>query len=142
MRVRCYQRPKLLGLAMVGGLVSAASGNREAAAISTRLPTPGRGPRPERPRATGHDTPHTPLRPMWCCRADGQPWPCAQARLLLRAEYDQNPVGLSIYLAGLMYEAMRDLYRLNPYDGPEPAALFDRFLAWGPRRRPPSEQPS
>jgi hypothetical protein len=29
---------------------------------------------------------------------------------------------------------MRDLYRLNPHDGPEPATLFTRFLAW--TRRP------
>ncbi|RIV36566.1 hypothetical protein [Micromonospora radicis] len=98
--------------------------------ITTRLPTPGDGPAPERPRAAGDGPPHTPLRPMWCCRADGQPWPCAQARLLLTVEYDGNRIGLSIYLAGLMYEAMRDLYRLNPYDAPAPAALFARFLTW------------
>ncbi len=106
--------------------------------ISTRLPTPGRGPHPERPYAVGATVPHTPLRPIWCCRACGQPWPCATARLLLRAEYESNPIGLSIYLAGLMYEAMRDLYHLNPHDGPEPAALFDRFVAWGPRRSHPA----
>nr|WP_232511452.1 hypothetical protein [Micromonospora sediminimaris] len=59
--------------------------------------------------------PHTPLRPTWCCRTDGQPWPCGEARLLLRAEYEHNPTGLSIYLAG-----------------------FSRFLAWTrPRRHPP-----
>ena len=104
--------------------------------ISTRLPKPGRGPYPERPGAVGTGPPHTPLRPMWCCRACGQPWPCASARLLLRAEYARNRTGLSIYLAGLMYEAMRDLYHLNPHDGPDPKTLFDRFLAWGsPRSR-------
>ncbi|GIJ27157.1 hypothetical protein Vqi01_23190 [Micromonospora qiuiae] len=98
--------------------------------ITTRLSPPDRGPHPERPSATGSGVPHTPLRPMWCCRADGQPWPCGEARLLLRVEYDGNPIGLSIYLAGLMYEAMRDLYHLNPHDAPDPAALFTRFLAW------------
>ncbi|MBX7269116.1 hypothetical protein KIF24_25890 [Micromonospora sp. Llam7] len=66
---------------------------------------------------------------MWCCRVGGQPWPCAEARLLLCAEFDRNPAGLAIYLAGLMYEAMRDLYHLNPHDGPEPKALFDRLSA-------------
>ncbi|GIJ80582.1 hypothetical protein SAMN05443287_115104 [Micromonospora phaseoli] len=91
--------------------------------------------RPGRPYPAGPDAPHTPLRPMWCCRADGQPWPCGSARLLLRAEYDHDLTGLSIYLAGLMYEAMRDLYHLNPHDGPEPKALFDRFLAWARPRR-------
>ncbi|PZF95411.1 hypothetical protein [Micromonospora endophytica] len=103
--------------------------------MGTRLPTPGPGPDPDRPRAADRRPPHTPLRPTWCCRADGQPWPCGEARLLLRREYDTNAVGLTIYLAGLMYEAMRDLYQLNPHDGPEPGALFHRFVAWaGPRR--------
>ncbi|MFF0721232.1 hypothetical protein [Verrucosispora sp. NA02020] len=104
--------------------------------ITTRLPVPGDGPRPERPRSVGSRPPHTPLRPTWCCRADGQPWPCGEARLLLRSEYDANSAGLTIYLAGLMYEAMRDLYHLNPHDGPEPRTLFDRFVAWGAARRP------
>ncbi|PZF95842.1 hypothetical protein [Micromonospora endophytica] len=109
--------------------------------VTTRLPTPGRGPLPERPRPVGAQAPHTPLRPMWCCRACGQPWPCAPARLLLRAEFDRNRTGLSIYLAGLMYEAMRDLYHLNPHDGPDPKALFARFLAWAAPRRPAADPP-
>ncbi|GGM47688.1 hypothetical protein GCM10011608_35580 [Micromonospora sonchi] len=99
------------------------------------MPAPGRGPHPERPRAADGRPPHTPLRPTWCCRSDGQPWPCGEARLLLRLEYDGNTVGLTIYLAGMMYEAMRDLYHLNPHDGPEPSALFDRFVTWGTSRR-------
>ncbi|WP_346776045.1 hypothetical protein [Micromonospora sp. HNM0581] len=99
-------------------------------AITTRLFAPAHGPLPQRPTARDTEVPHTPLRPMWCCRADGQPWPCGQARLLLHVEYDGNLPGLSIYLAGLMYEAMRDLYRLNPHDGPTPATLFTRFMAW------------
>ncbi|GIJ80885.1 hypothetical protein SAMN05443287_103106 [Micromonospora phaseoli] len=101
-----------------------------------RLPTPGHGPHPQRPDPPGARAPHTPLRPIWCCRACGQPWPCAPARLLLRAEYARNLTGLSVYLAGLMCEAMRDLYRLNPHDGPEPKVIFGRFLGWStPRRR-------
>ncbi|MFF5214477.1 hypothetical protein [Micromonospora sp. NPDC000442] len=103
-------------------------------AITTRLFAPERGPRPLRPYACDAEVPHTPLRPMWCCRADGQPWPCGQARLLLRVEYDGNLPGLCIYLAGLMYDAMRDLYHLNPHDAPEPTTLFTRFIAW--TRRP------
>ncbi|MDT0531137.1 hypothetical protein RM555_19305 [Micromonospora sp. DSM 115977] len=35
-----------------------------------------------------------------------------------------------------MYEAMRDLYHLDPHGGPSPRAMFDRFVAWGPYRRP------
>ncbi|WP_433387411.1 hypothetical protein [Micromonospora sp. KLBMP9576] len=104
--------------------------------ISTQLPQPRPGPRPERPRHRDADRPpHTPLRPHWACRSCGQPWPCATARLLLTAEYDAERHALSIYLAGLMYEAMRDLYHLNPHDGPSPRRMFDRFVAWGPYRR-------
>ncbi len=79
---------------------------------------------------------HTALRPMWCCRACGQPWPCAPARLVLKAEYADDQIGLSLYLCGLLHEAARDLYRLNPDAGPSPADLFRRFVAWGPYRRP------
>ncbi|SBT54162.1 hypothetical protein [Micromonospora narathiwatensis] len=111
--------------------------------ISHQLPQPGDGPAPDRPRAyPAHATPHTPLRPMWCCRACGQPWPCPQARLLLKAEYAENQIGLSIYLCGMLYAAARDLYQLHPDDGPAPADLFTRFVAWGPyRRRPPDLSP-
>ncbi|WP_328384001.1 hypothetical protein OHQ88_07445 [Micromonospora zamorensis] len=79
---------------------------------------------------------HIPLRPMWSCRADGQQWPCPDARLLLRADFDDNLSGLTIYLAGVFSEATQDLYHLNPYDGPSPHELFDRFVAWGRRERP------
>nr|WP_233166691.1 hypothetical protein [Micromonospora sp. Rc5] len=76
--------------------------------ISHQLPQPGDGPAADRPRAyPPHATPHTPLRPLWCCRACGQPWPCAEARLLLKADYAGNAIGLSIYLCGMFYEAAR-----------------------------------
>ncbi|GAA3748868.1 hypothetical protein [Micromonospora maritima] len=42
---------------------------------------------------------------------------------------------MSIYLAGLMFEAMRDLYHLNPHYGLSPPEMFERFVAWGPFRR-------
>ncbi|MEU8070231.1 MULTISPECIES: hypothetical protein [unclassified Micromonospora] len=104
--------------------------------ISHQLGQPPDGPAPDRPRPyPPHATPHTPLRPMWCCRSCGQPWPCPTARLLLHGEYADNRIGLSIYLCGLMYEATRDLYRLNPDDAPAPADLFARFVGWGPYRR-------
>lgn len=102
-----------------------------------QLPQPRLGPHPEHPRhRSGNRPPHTPFRPLWACRACGQPWPCAEARLLLKTEYERRHLSLSIYLAGLLYEAMHDLYHLNPHDGPSPRALFDRFVAWGPFRRP------
>ncbi|MEU8260902.1 hypothetical protein AB0C02_09820 [Micromonospora sp. NPDC048999] len=78
--------------------------------------------------------PHLPLRPLWLCRVCAAPWPCAAARLSLTAEYAADPIGLSVYLCGVLYEATADLHRLNPDDAPDPAALFDRFLAWARRR--------
>ncbi|MEV4715118.1 hypothetical protein [Micromonospora sp. NPDC049374] len=101
----------------------------------------GRTAASRRVGAGSGEAPHTPLRPMWCCRACGQPWPCGPARLRLRTEYDADRPGLSIYLAGLMYEAMRDLYHFNAHDAPEPGVLFDRFLAWA-RRRPAVDPPT
>ncbi|GAB3817862.1 hypothetical protein [Micromonospora zhanjiangensis] len=79
---------------------------------------------------------HQPRRPMWVCRVDAQPWPCASARLHLKATHERDPVGLSIRMAGDLHEAMRDLYRLNPGDAPSPRAMFDRFLAWPPFKKP------
>ncbi|MEU7806655.1 hypothetical protein AB0B18_09345 [Micromonospora chalcea] len=78
---------------------------------------------------------HLPIRPLWLCRACGAPWPCAQARLLLKAEYADHPVDLAVYLSGLYHEATHDLFRLNPHDGPTPRELFERFVGWGPYRR-------
>ncbi|GAB3804067.1 hypothetical protein [Micromonospora zhanjiangensis] len=73
---------------------------------------------------------HVPLRPIWICRACAAPWPCAMARLLLRAGYLHDRVGLAVHLCGLLHEAARDLYRLNPHDAPPPRALFERFVGW------------
>lgn len=73
---------------------------------------------------------HRPYRPNWFCRIDSHPWPCATARLLLNAAYADNRAGLTIFMAGMLYNAMRDLYRLNPDDGPAPYTLFTRFVSW------------
>ncbi|MEH1169903.1 hypothetical protein V6V47_31440 [Micromonospora sp. CPCC 205539] len=108
----------------------------------TAPPQPQLGAYPARPRPRGDRTPHTPLRPTWCCRADGRPWPCAKARLLLKAEFDADPVALTVYLAGLYHEAAHDLYQLDPPDRPSPRELFDRFVAWGPSRRPVIDPPT
>ncbi|SCG58049.1 hypothetical protein [Micromonospora coxensis] len=87
---------------------------------------PGRGDQPR---------PHLPLRPIWLCRSCALPWPCAAARLALAAEYAHDRVALSVYLCAVLHDAAGDLYRLNPHDSPDPAALFRRFLAWVPRLR-------
>ncbi|MEV0806938.1 hypothetical protein [Micromonospora sp. NPDC050200] len=82
------------------------------------------------------DRPHLPLRPLWLCRVCAAPWPCATARLALVAEYAHDRVALSVYLCTVLYDAAADLHRLHPHDGPDPAALFARFLGWVPRTGP------
>ncbi len=73
---------------------------------------------------------HTPLRPLWCCRACAAPWPCGPARLALLREYAQDRVVLLIHLGGLLHEAAGHLHTLDPDDEPDPKRLFDRFLGW------------
>ncbi|MEU4474588.1 hypothetical protein [Micromonospora sp. NPDC023888] len=94
---------------------------------------------PDRPAADG-ETPHTPLRPLWSCRADGQHWPCREARLRLKAEFDDNLPGLTIYLAVIFSEAAQDIHHLDPSDRPSPCELFDRFVGWARRKEPPGTQ--
>ncbi|MEV4755403.1 hypothetical protein AB0J86_09850 [Micromonospora sp. NPDC049559] len=81
-------------------------------------------------------TRHTPSRPLWICRVDAAPWPCAEARLWLTRTHRENPVALYVLLGAALAEAMTDLYRLDAYGAPEPRILFDRFLGWTPARRP------
>ncbi|MEE6257849.1 hypothetical protein [Plantactinospora sonchi] len=90
---------------------------------------------------TGPDVPggreHLPRRPNWRCRVCGTDWPCLAARSLLPLEYLRDRVGLSVYLATMLQEAMTDLHRLNPELGPDPARMYARFLGWAaPRRNP------
>lgn len=79
---------------------------------------------------------HAALRPLWICRACAQPWPCAVARLRLLGEYRDDRVGLHLYLGWALFAAAEDLYKLNPQPGPDPDALYSRFLHWArPRDR-------
>ena len=66
-------------------------------------------------------SPHEPARPSWCCRRDGEPWPCVVAQAQMAAEYGEN-------LARRMFE---QLVRAAS-DMPEAAAadLYARFVAW------------
>ncbi|MEU8311678.1 hypothetical protein ACFYPF_03400 [Micromonospora sp. NPDC005223] len=73
---------------------------------------------------------HLPMRPLWLCRVCAAPWPCATARMLLRHEYRQDRVSLSVYMSSCLFDATGDLLALNPNPGPQPGELFDRFLAW------------
>ncbi|MFE9690073.1 hypothetical protein [Micromonospora sp. NPDC005806] len=70
------------------------------------------------------------MRPLWLCRVCAAAWPCPTARMLLRVEYRQDRVALSVYLAGCLFDATADLIKLNPNPGLTPGELFDRFLAW------------
>lgn len=79
------------------------------------------------------------MRPLWLCRACGQPWPCGRAKLDLLTGYRNSPLSLFIYLAGLLHEAIDDLHRLDPRTTGDVRDLFDRFLGWPVRqagRRP------
>ncbi|MFG1654141.1 hypothetical protein ACGFIE_29835 [Micromonospora sp. NPDC049275] len=81
---------------------------------------------------SGHNE-HTPLRPIWLCRACGQPWPCGRAKLALVTEYDGNRVSLFLYLARLLHDAIDDLHKLNPTTTGRASDMFDRFLGWPAR---------
>ncbi|MDG4788838.1 hypothetical protein O7626_23420 [Micromonospora sp. WMMD1102] len=74
--------------------------------------------------------PHTPLRPLWLCRTDGQPWPCAAARLRLVREYPDSRGALCVRLGSSLAEAYRDLHALDPAGAPAVTALSERFLGW------------
>ena len=60
--------------------------------------------------------------PSWPCRACGQPWPCAPARVSLAAGADR--VMLAMYMWGHLDRATTEL------PPQPPAAMYDRFLSW------------
>jgi len=88
------------------------------------------------PRPTTRPAPdpaaHTPVRPLWLCRTCAAPWPCGPARLALLHRYAHDRPALPHHLTAAYHEALRDLTTLNPHDGPTPADLYRRFLAWPP----------
>jgi hypothetical protein len=61
--------------------------------------------------------PHTPIRPLWLCRACAAPWPCATARLTLLHEYADDRVALLVYLGGMLHDATGELHTLHPRMG-------------------------
>ncbi|WP_422753017.1 hypothetical protein [Micromonospora sp. WMMD708] len=80
----------------------------------------------------GHE--HVPSRPHWGCRACGHPWPCDGARSALLAEYAGNRIGLFLYLAGCLHEAIDDLSQPDVSGTSDCEDLFDRFVDWARRR--------
>lgn len=73
---------------------------------------------------------HLPLRPIWLCRVCAAPWPCGSARLMLRSQYTNDRVALSVYMASMLGEASDDLRRLNPQSELDQVAIFGRFMGW------------
>lgn len=97
------------------------------------MTAPARTARPERAaravqaldrRLNGN--PHTPHQPGWTCRTcnDGVDWPCDPARVRLAESYAGDPLGLSLYMGGLLAAALTELPHTPP------AELFERFTAW------------
>lgn len=72
-------------------------------------------------------TEHVAARPSWDCRACGQPWPCANAKIHLAEEYALFPTNLIVYLSTAFDEAGGDL---ADADGHFPVDLYERFLGW------------
>ncbi|RKR87449.1 hypothetical protein BDK92_1725 [Micromonospora pisi] len=80
---------------------------------------------------------HLPLRPLWICRIDAYPWPCADARLDLTSGFRDRTVNLTLFLAAQYVDALNDLHTIDPTLGPppDPRVLYERFLGWVPTRR-------
>ncbi|MEV4625482.1 hypothetical protein AB0J90_04240 [Micromonospora sp. NPDC049523] len=87
--------------------------------------------------ATSSSGMHLPLRPLWICRIDAYPWPCADARLDLTSGYRDKTISLTLFLASQFVEALGDLNTIDPAIGPppDPRALYERFIGWVPARR-------
>lgn len=72
---------------------------------------------------------HTPLRPVWRCKADHLPWPCPQARQLLLAAYQDAPGrSLQFYLIDQMLTAAVD-WRNAGITG-DAGSLYDQIIGW------------
>jgi hypothetical protein len=70
---------------------------------------------------------HVGQRPNWDCRVCAQPWPCAIAKVELRAEFRNFPSVLNIYMTAQMYDAASDFMA---HGAGLPADLYERFLSW------------
>jgi len=73
---------------------------------------------------------HLHERPLWDCRVCKQPWPCANAKAGLLAEFNTFPSVLAIYLSAQMYDALSDL---TSHGQTPPPDLYERFLSWARR---------
>lgn len=69
---------------------------------------------------------HLAVRPSWNCLRCARPWPCADARATLLAEFRRFPSVLAIYMSAQMEDASRDFTAR----GHQPTDLYDRFMSW------------
>lgn len=76
---------------------------------------------------TAQLTEHLYGRPSWDCRICGRPWPCANAKACLAAEFRGLPSVLAIYMSAQMHDALMDL---TAHGAEAPSNLYERFLAW------------
>jgi hypothetical protein len=72
-------------------------------------------------------TEHLQKQPDWDCRVCHRPWPCANAKTDLLAEFGVFSSVLMIYLSAKMCDAVNDL---TSHGQPVPNDLYDRFLSW------------
>ncbi|MEV4626101.1 hypothetical protein AB0J90_07410 [Micromonospora sp. NPDC049523] len=76
---------------------------------------------------------HTPLRPLWICRVDAHPWPCADVRLnLLAGYYPARRIELYLYLGAQFVTALAELDTIvvDAGERPDPQTLHSRILGW------------
>lgn len=66
-------------------------------------------------------------RPAWHCRACSLPWPCADAKASLHAEFRGFPSALALYMSAQMGDALRDV---EARGGPPINDFYERFLLW------------
>ena len=67
---------------------------------------------------------HGPVLPIWSCGGCGAPWPCTTRRQELRAEFEDAPVSLSLYMGAQLVRATADLTWAPA------GTLYRRFLGW------------
>jgi hypothetical protein len=72
-------------------------------------------------------TEHVAARPSWDCAVCEAPWPCANAKDDLLAQYRGFPTGLALFMASCLYEAIEGL---TAGGTPVPVDLFEGFLSW------------
>ncbi|SCL19715.1 hypothetical protein GA0070624_1823 [Micromonospora rhizosphaerae] len=69
-------------------------------------------------------TAHAPVPPLWNCAGCGVGWPCPTRRRELRAEFEDAPVSLALYMSSHFVRAAEDLV------GVPAGQLHQRFVGW------------